>query len=145
MKLNSYQNFLKFMKRATIYSLALFFVIFALAEVSVLQAFCGNEALGIPPTHHSEQKQDCEDEIFLNAEYESNSEIPFVTNHNHNSEKDCPGEVECLANCSHIIVSYFGFHTNIFKVNNTIHNPNSYEITTPQSEPTDIFHPPQSA
>lgn len=31
---------------------AFLFVIYALADVSVLQAYCGNEALGIPPAHH---------------------------------------------------------------------------------------------
>jgi len=32
---------------------ALLFVVYALADVSVLQVYCGNEALGIPPVHHS--------------------------------------------------------------------------------------------
>ncbi len=31
---------------------AFLFVIYAIADVSVLQAYCGNEALGIPPAHH---------------------------------------------------------------------------------------------
>ncbi len=32
--------------------LALFFLVYALSDVSVLQVYCGNEALGIPPDHH---------------------------------------------------------------------------------------------
>lgn len=39
--------------RSRITSLVAFlFVIYAVADVSVLQAYCGNEALGIPPAHH---------------------------------------------------------------------------------------------
>jgi hypothetical protein len=32
--------------------LSLFFLLYALSDVSVLQVYCGNEALGIPPDHH---------------------------------------------------------------------------------------------
>ena len=32
--------------------LALFFLLYALSDVSVLQVYSGNEALGIPPDHH---------------------------------------------------------------------------------------------
>lgn len=39
--------------RSKIVSLVAFlFVIYAIADVSVLQAYCGNEAVGIPPAHH---------------------------------------------------------------------------------------------
>lgn len=39
--------------RSRIVSLVAFlFVIYAIADVSVLQAYCGNDALGIPPAHH---------------------------------------------------------------------------------------------
>ncbi len=31
---------------------ALFILLYAIADVSVLQVYCGNEALGIPPEHH---------------------------------------------------------------------------------------------
>ena len=37
---------------------ALFFVMYALSDVSVLQVYCGNEAIGIPPAHHSSKQAD---------------------------------------------------------------------------------------
>lgn len=45
--------------RSKLVSLVAFlFVIYAIADVSVLQAYCGNEALGIPPAHHVAEKAD---------------------------------------------------------------------------------------
>lgn len=36
-------------KRRTVILLAAFFVLYAVLDISVLQAYCGNETLGIPP------------------------------------------------------------------------------------------------
>ena len=145
MKLNNCQNIFKLMKKVTIHSVALFIIVFALADVSILQAYHGNETLGIPPAHHSEQKADCGDKILEIKKDGTTSDTPFFTNHDHNSETDCQGEGECLASCSHVIVSYFGFNANQFKVDSTLQNPLSHEVTSPKSEPADIFHPPQLA
>lgn len=47
----------QFKIRGRIVSLVAFlFVIYAIADVSVLRAYCGNEALGIPPAHHVAEK-----------------------------------------------------------------------------------------
>lgn len=44
-------------RRKLISLTALLFVIYALADVSILQVYCGNEALGIPPAHHSASQE----------------------------------------------------------------------------------------
>lgn len=38
--------------------IAFLFVIYAVADVSVLQAYCGNEMVGIPPAHHITENLD---------------------------------------------------------------------------------------
>lgn len=38
--------------------LALFFVMYALADISFLQVYCGNESIGIPPQHHIADRND---------------------------------------------------------------------------------------
>lgn len=136
------------MKKATIYSLALFIIVFALADVSILQAYHGNESLGILPTHHTEEKIDCEFEV--NSAYNftdlNETDTPFFIDHQHNSDTDCPGESECLASCSHIIICYFVFNTDeLLSKYRQPRNPSFQENTTPKSEPADIFHPPKAA
>ena len=41
------------LKRSVIRTVAVFFVMYALADVTVLQVYCGNEFVGVPPEHHS--------------------------------------------------------------------------------------------
>ncbi|MGI8543955.1 MAG: hypothetical protein ACR2MD_10835 [Aridibacter sp.] len=137
-------NFIKTLKKATVYSVALFIVVFALAEVSILQAYCGNESIGIPPAHHTEQIKDCPDEVSQTNTVRTDSDNSF-TNHNHNSEDNDDCNDECLGNCSHIILGYFEFLPFISKETKQVENPLFYENTIPNSESTSLFRPPQTA
>jgi hypothetical protein len=139
------QNFIKTLKKATVYSVALFIVVFALADVSVLQAYHGNESIGIPPAHHSTQENDCPAELTQTGTDQTNADTPFLTNHNHNSDEDCSGEGECLASCSHIVVGYFVFEPFVYCETTLNQNSLHRENTTPKSELSAIFRPPQIA
>lgn len=139
------QHFIKTIKKAIVYSVALFIIVFALADVSILQAYHGNESMGIPPSHHTAQENDCPDELTQMRTDQTNSDTAFFTNHDHNSEQDCSGEGECLASCSHIVVGYFVFEPFIYSETPLSQNSLHREDTTPKSEPTSIFRPPQTA
>ncbi len=137
------QNFVKKIKGATIYVVALFFIVFALADLSVLQAYHGNENVGIPAEHHTYQDDDCSQEKPLDS---TQSEQPSISSHDehHNQDDDCSDKGECLAGCSHIIVSYFVFNANVFSEVRQTQESLFYENTTPKSEPTSIFRPPRT-
>ncbi len=138
------KKFIKIIKKATVYSVALFIVVFALAEVSILQAYCGNEAIGIPPAHHTEQIKDCPDEINQTNTVKTDLDNSF-TNHNHNSDDEGDCEDECQGNCTHIILGYFEFLPFISKETKQVQNPLFYENTIPTLDPTSLFRPPQTA
>ncbi|MCB1024680.1 MAG: hypothetical protein KDB79_09835 [Acidobacteria bacterium] len=133
------------MKKATVYSVALFIVVFALADVSFLQAYHGNESMGIPPAHHTGQENDCPEELNQKKTIQTNSDATFFTNHDHNSEKDCSDEGECLASCSHIVVGCFVFESFVCCETPLSQNSLHRENTTPKSELSAIFRPPQIA
>ncbi len=139
------QNFVKVIRKATVYSVALFIVVFALADVSVLQAYHGNETIGIPPANHTAQEKDCPDELTQMSTDQTNSDTAFFTNHNHNSDEECSGEGECLASCSHIVVGYFVFSTHILSVTEQTQTPLFYDRIIPNSESASVFRPPQTA
>lgn len=139
-----WHNFIKSLKKATIYSVALFIVVFALAEVSILQAYCGNEAIGIPPAHHTDQKKDCPDEISQTNTVKTDSDNSF-TNHNHNSDDEDDCDEECLGNCAHVILGYFEFLPFISEETKQVQKPLFYENTILTSDPTSLFRPPQTA
>lgn len=124
---------------------AVFFVIYILADVSVLQIVHGSENVGIPPQHHSVDADGCLSRNNRSSTHESKQASFSQTDKHHNSDEDCSDEGECLASCSHIIVSYFAFNPPIDLENGITHNPLDRENTTPMSEPSDIFHPPQIA
>ena len=56
MKHNRRKTFYLLKKRASVL-VAVLFVLYAVADITVLQAYCGNEALGIPPASRINQKQ----------------------------------------------------------------------------------------
>lgn len=82
---------------------AFLFVIYAIADVSVLQAYCGNEALGIPPAHHIAEKADDvsaaeHDTYFVSADHHNGqSEDEHEYDHQH----------ECFCWHQTVVSSYF--------------------------------------
>jgi len=132
-------------RKAIISVVAVFLVIYILADVSVLQIVHGSENVGIPPQHHSVDADGCLSENKRSSTYESKQTNFSQTDKHHNSDEDCSDEGECIASCSHIIVSYFTFNPSAYKETRQSQRPVDRENTTPMSEPSDIFHPPQIA
>lgn len=145
MLLGEGQQFLKRTKKATISVVALLLVLYVLADVTILQVVHGSESLGIPAQHHLVDDDGC-NSVETNSSFNPQTQTSISTaDDHHNSNEDCSGEGECLASCSHIIVSYFRFASSSFVVARNrpimIHS----EETAPKSHPTEIFHPPQLA
>lgn len=82
---------------------AFLFVIYAIADVSVLQAYCGNEALGIPPAHHVSENAD----TTLSVEQANY----FISSDHHDGQSDDEHEYdhqhECFCWHQTVVGSYF--------------------------------------
>lgn len=82
---------------------AAFVIAYALADVSVLQAYCGNETVGIPAAEHQTQLN------VANADtHDPRGSVHMdrrESNPNSESEEPCTGEEDCFGSCSHIVVS----------------------------------------
>lgn len=90
-------------KRVASRLLALLFVIYAFADISVLQAYCGNEAVGIPP--YAQQIQN----NHRNQETVNSVSVRTVSDASQSShEDDAPnlptGDEECFCCCPHTLL-----------------------------------------
>ncbi len=88
-------------KRAISRVLALFFVLYALADITVLQAYCGNEMVGIPPyAQQIQMKQKIkkiDSPTFADSSNSSRQEQP----------PDLPtSEESCFCCCSHTTIGF---------------------------------------
>ena len=139
------QILIKRSKKAVIYLVALFFVLYVLADVSVLQAVHGSEVMGIPPAHHSaDMSGNKPGEV--SRESDRKDQLSFSKADEHgDANEDCNDDDNCLAGCSHIVVSYFVFASRSTVEIKQNQNILRHENTIPMSEPSDIFHPPKTA
>jgi len=82
---------------------ALLFVLYAIADVSVLQAYCGNEALGIPPAHHVSESP--------NSTSHADQANYFISADHHqqqsDDEHDYDHQHECFCWHQTVVGSYF--------------------------------------
>jgi hypothetical protein len=132
-------------KRMAVYLVALFLMLYVMADVSVLQAIHGSEIAGIPPAHHAtENPRETPEELSLAPNNEHGAGLSNSDSRN-NSNEDCSDADNCLASCSHIIVSYFVFANHSGAEIKQLQDTFFRENMTPKSEPSDVFHPPETA
>lgn len=86
--------------------LALLFVIYAFADISVLQAYCGNEAVGIPPYAQQIQR------IRQNPKTDNQTFVQTVSDVSQSSHQDnAPnlptGDEECFCCCPHTLLGLY--------------------------------------
>src|SRR5215204_3010357 len=71
--------------------LALFILLYAIADISVLQVYCGNDALGIPPDHHmsalAEGRDAHNDKRCRNSDAAECQKLP--DNHDYDHQHQC--------------------------------------------------------
>ncbi len=125
-------------KRTIIQCVALLFVIYAFADITVLQAYCGNETIGIPPAHHLSAQ---------NKEVDKAASVdnPNYRQSNQESNQDCDDDC-CFCCSSHITLGYFAFQprTATFVKNNS--QPSiSFENKHSYSALNSLFRPPRIA
>ena len=90
-------------KRSLCRFVALFFVIYAFADMTVLQGYCGNESLGIPPYARQLQAKNRQ------PEKTSKSQITSAVSQLSPAEQtpDAPVSYEeCFCCCSHTTISF---------------------------------------
>jgi hypothetical protein len=123
------------LKRTFIRCVALLFVIYALADVSILQAYCGNQAVGIPPAHHfSKEKNDSAEHIADNLQQPHEQE---------DSEQDCGDD--CCFCSSHVVINSYNVESSVIKLTTIAPKTISYENKHSNSELRNLFRPPQIA
>lgn len=145
MRFKSGQNLKNTLKMAISDILAIAIIVFALADISVLQAYHGNETLGIPAEHHQTQESNCAQENTRKSLDEQRTDIISRHGDQHEPDGGCAGEAECLAGCSHSVIGFFVLNTNDFPEIILSKNSIIHEETDSKSAPSDIFHPPQKA
>ncbi len=129
-------------KRLIIQCVSLLFVIYAFADITVLQAYCGNEAIGIPPSHHlSAQNNEIRKVDTIVSVNDQNYSQPSNQEDNQDCDDDC-----CFCCSSHITLGYFAFQprTPTFVKNNS--QPSiSFENKHSYSALNSLFRPPRIA
>lgn len=129
-------------KRRLTSLVALLFVIYALADVSILQAYCGNEAVGIPPAHHisnsASTTKDYENRNFASSRTDSGEK----SRQNGSPNQDCTDEA-CFCCCSHVIPGYFVFPSTKMMCISRECRQSSYTSRHTNSNLTYFFRPPR--
>lgn len=119
---------------------ALFFVVYALADVSILQVYCGNEAVGIPPLHHSAAQADhiiSGEQHTCSAFADSDcKQIPDDHEYDHQHECFCS---------QHAVVGFYFLGPSTASVFVNSGPPVFYESTHSISSLTHLFRPPQTS
>ena len=124
---------------------ALLFVLYAVADVTVLQAYCCNEAVGIPPAHHA-VKTDSDarsnDSDYANSSFVTldAEPIPDGQPDSHDGEDE-----DCFCCCSHAVAGYFTVQSGIIKSAEPESRAVGSRTLHPASEPNLLFRPPQTS
>ncbi len=126
------------LKRISVNGIAILFLIYAFADITVLQAYCVNEAVGIPPSHHlakNNQEQQSQDNQNNLHHSDNQEEVP----------QDC-GDDCCFCCSSHVLISSFSVKFNIVKIvsfekSQSFH----YKKEHTNSNLKNLFRPPRNA
>lgn len=135
-------------KKTAIKVLAAFFVIYALADVSVLQAYCGNESLGIPPADHLTKSKSKVDDASAAAHHCSadRAEINHVSvSSSPSPEAPCEGDPECFGSCAHIAIPFAFIEFRETPILPKDAKIDSYQNRYNPSDLTPLFQPPKQS
>jgi len=123
---------------------ALLFVIYVLADVSILQAYCGNESAGIPPAHHFSQNTGNTLQRVDGVSAENQTEVRKQSGQDNQTLHDWDEEA-CFCCCSHVVAGYFAvtLDFNTHALSDT--QPDTYVSTYSNSTLSNFFRPPRQA
>ena len=101
MKLSGQNQHLKW-KRTISRVLALFFVLYVFADITVLQVYCGNETVGIPAYAQQIQKNQ------KSKKTDSPTVAAFSSSSQQEQTPELPASEEsCFCCCSHIVIGLY--------------------------------------
>lgn len=131
-------------KRGLISLVALLFVVYALADITVLQAYCGNEAVGIPPAHHlsktSKSPASRSATNFIQIRPESEEE----SRPGSDPTQDCDDDA-CFCCCSHVVKGHFAIPSYKTTTRVEFSQSDTYVGRYSNSSLTQLFRPPRTA
>lgn len=126
-------------RRKLISLMALLFVIYVLADVSVLQAYCGNEAIGIPPDHHlsdARHHPDRSNDSPCSAEQADCQRVP--DDHEYDHHHQCFGWQQ-------VVAAFYSFEPGTADQLSKAQPPIFYEDLHSNSALSHLFRPPRTA
>lgn len=133
------------LKRGLSRLLVLFLVIYAIGDATVLQVYCGNETVGIPPAHHTKGLQaKATHQCANHTEKHSPSSVSNNDHHSNEQESNENCNDECLS-CSHILVGFFAIGKSLYTDQISLSTPINYESKHPNSLLSGLFRPPQNS
>jgi len=123
---------------------ALFFVLFVLADVTVLQEYCGNETLGIPAYAQQIQAKN------RTVDNTTDSQTFYVASHS-SQEKQTPespaSDEECFCCCSHHALSFYPIKSVVREISTTKQSESNFSENRLKSDShlPQLYQPPKFA
>jgi len=142
--MRSQTKILSKIKYSLVRLIALLFVIYALADVSILQAYCGNESAGIPPAHHFSQKTGSPIKEIAGTYAENQKELREQSRQGNQSPHEWDEEA-CFCCCSHVVVGYFAVSLAFNTHTSSDPQPDTYVSRYSNSTLSNFFRPPRTA
>ncbi len=124
----------------TIKCVSLLFMLFALADASILQVYAGNHSVGIPPAHHFSAHHDD------GGEFEHSSPDRDDDSQHSDDQSDEDYHEHLSFSSTYIIAQTFLFEPNlVFSEEKITNSVNSYHSKYSNSAVTNLFRPPRIA
>jgi hypothetical protein len=135
-----YENKIKVRSWSTVTRfLALFILVYAVADISVLQVYCGNESLGIPPEHHAVSISHVNDHSADICEVNDQFGCEQPTD-----DHDYDHRHQCFC-WQQVVVAFVSFDLGSVTKFTRVHPPVFYEDLHSDSAPTHLFRPPRTS
>ena len=129
-------------KRTISYVLALFFVVYAFADITVLQVYCGNEMVGIPP--YAQQIQ-----IKQKSKKTNSSTVADSSSSSRQEQTpDLPvSEESCFCCCSHTTIGFNSIQSVVLEILPTKQSKSNFSENRLKSNShlPQLYQPPKFA
>lgn len=143
MKLNKQKSQLSW-KRGISRFVTLFFVLYAFADITVLQEYCGNEALGIPSYARQVEVKN------RRVDKTTESQIVFVSSHS-SEDKQTPeppaSDEECFCCCSHTTLGFNPIKSVVREISSAKQSESNFSENRLNSDShlSQLYEPPKFA
>ena len=124
--------------------IALFFVLYAFADLTVLQEYCGNETLGIPP--YAQQIQ-AKNRMVDNTTNSQSVSFSSSSSHEEQTPESPNSDEECFCCCSHTTLSFNPIKSAERELSLTKHSESNFSENRSKSDShlPQLYQPPKFA